>query len=72
MTPIDLPAVLRRCWSDPPATRGNFARENAESIAAAASMGWITTRIGVSEFIRNWRITPAGLSHLWALEALDE
>lgn len=71
-TAINLPLILRRCWGAPFATRSDFARTNAEAVAACASMGWLTNRTGVTQFERQWRITPAGLSHLWTLEGFDE
>lgn len=64
--------MLRRAWAAPFATRSDFARVNAESVAASASMGWITNRTGVAQFERQWRITPSGLSHLWTIEGFDE
>lgn len=64
--------MLRQCWAAPFATRSDFARKNAESVAACASMGWITNRTAVATFERIWRLTPSGLQHLWNLMGFDE
>lgn len=69
---LNLPDVLRRSWTEPFTTRSDFARTHADSVAACASLGYITTRLSVAHFGRCWVITPAGLSHLWIAEGLDE
>jgi len=69
---LDIPAVLRRCWERPFHTRADFARAHADSVAAAASLGYLTTQTGPASFDRLWRLTPSGLAHLWLLEGLEQ
>lgn len=69
---LRIPDVLKRAWLDPFLTKSDFARKQADSIAAAASLGYITTRTGAAQFERCWAITPAGLGHLWIALGLDE
>ncbi|WP_255448623.1 hypothetical protein [Telmatospirillum sp. J64-1] len=38
----------------------------------AASDGFITTKIACGLYGRMWRITPAGLRHLWHLKGLKD
>jgi hypothetical protein len=44
----------------PRTVQSNWARENAQEVAAAASMGFITT-VHQGAFGRSWRATAAGL-----------
>jgi hypothetical protein len=44
----------------PRSVQSNWARENAQLVAAAASLGFITT-IHQAAFGRSWRVTTAGL-----------
>lgn len=62
--------VLERIWSRPVKTKGDYAREQANLIAMAASDGFITTRIAAGLYGREWRITPAGLTHLYRLRSI--
>lgn len=59
--------VLERSWTRPFKTKSNFARQNADIVAMAASDGFITTRIAAGFHGREWLITPLGLSHFYAL-----
>ena len=58
--------VLHTVWTCQVTTKSDFARENADYIAMAASMGLITTRIMNEVYGRQWQITADGL---YALEA---
>ena len=62
----NLTDVLREAWKNGVATKGDYARANANEIAIAASCGLITTKIRANEFGRRWLITKQGL------EALNE
>lgn len=59
--------ILDRCWRKPPKTKSDFARENADLIAMAASDGLITTKLATGLYQRIWVVTPQGLSYLYAL-----
>ncbi|MRN66393.1 hypothetical protein GJU92_07855 [Brucella sp. 10RB9213] len=59
--------VLSRAWHSPFKTKSDFARENADAIAMAASDGLITTRIATGLYGREWRVTAAGIQHLHLL-----
>lgn len=62
-----LTEALARAWNTPFTTKSDFARENANLIAMAASDGFITTRIATGLYGRTWQITAAGLQHLYHL-----
>lgn len=64
--------VLSRAWNSPFTTKSDFARENANVIAMAASDGFITTRIATGLYGRAWQITPKGLQHLFLLRGEGE
>lgn len=66
-TRVSLVDVLDRTWRKPFKTKSDFARTNADLIAMAASDGLITTKLAVGLYQRVWVLTPAGLSHLYAL-----
>jgi hypothetical protein len=57
-------AVLTRAWVSPFETRSNFARENAEAIAAAAQSGFVSTYTSDGTFGSTWHITLRGMQHL--------
>lgn len=63
----DLVTVLERAWTKPFKTKSDFARQNADMVAMAASDGFITTKIATGFHGREWLITPLGLSHYYAL-----
>lgn len=58
--------LLREAWTNPFFVKGNYARQNALEVAAAASMGLITTRSDHETFGGQWLITKEGLESLWA------
>ena len=69
MTVIDgirraIAAVIMASWIGRITTKSDFARVEADAIAAAASEGYITTRIGQDEYSRLWLPTPVGLEYL--------
>lgn len=47
------------------ATRSDYARQNAESVAAAAVLGFITTEMPGGGFGRTWRATAFGVDSLF-------
>lgn len=69
MTPTDKPtkqlrAVLEKAHRSPFRTKSNFAREQTDTLAAAASCGLITTQTGPRTFGTTWLITRKGLDLL--------
>jgi hypothetical protein len=67
----NLLGVLERAWEGGFSTRSDFARRNAEEVAAAACLGLITTRQTNSSYGRSWRITPSGCRLLFKQGALS-
>ncbi len=63
---MDLLAVVEKAWTAPFRTKSDFARENADAVAAAASRGLITTSVNATDHGRDWLVTPDGLASLWA------
>lgn len=57
-----LTEVVRQAWLSPFSTKSNFARFEADWVAAAASSGLITTRVGDDTFGHLWRVTAKGLA----------
>ena len=60
--------VVREAWLRPYSTKSNFAKYEADWIAAAASLGLLTTRVSPNRVGRTWRVTPRGLSLLFPEE----
>jgi hypothetical protein len=58
---IDLASVLYKAWRGGFSTKSRFAREFTNEIAAAASLGLITTKIDSKAFGTKWFITKTGL-----------
>lgn len=56
--------VLRRAWLVGFRTKSNFAREFADEVAIAASLGLISTKIGKDQFDKTWHITRKGMDYL--------
>lgn len=56
--------VLHTTWTCQVTTKSDFARENADYIAMAASMGLISTRIMENVYGRHWQVTAKGLDAL--------
>lgn len=64
--------TMLKVWTSPVAIQGDFARSNAEDVALAASLGWISTvdPNGLA-YRRSWRITVSGLSALHNKELMQ-
>lgn len=58
--------VVQQAYTKPFSLQSDFARSNAFFVAAAASMGLITTRTGPKSHLYGplWRATRAGLNYL--------
>lgn len=56
--------VIKTCWLSQVTTKSDFARAEATVIAAAASEGFLTTRIGEDKYTKFWLPTPVGLEFL--------
>lgn len=56
--------VLKRAWLVGFRTKSNFAREFADEVAIAASLGLISTKIGRDQFDKTWHITRKGMDYL--------
>lgn len=56
--------VLKRAWLVGFRTKSNFAREFADEVAIAASLGLISTKIGKDQFDKTWHITRKGMDYL--------
>lgn len=65
--PFNIREVLHRAWTNAPGVRGDFSRAWAAEVAAAASLGYITTRREIALWGSAWLITPKGLAVLWEL-----
>lgn len=52
--------VIVKAYTHGIAIQSNFAREHAAQVAAAASLGLITTSL-MGDFGRTWRVTELGL-----------
>ncbi len=63
---MDLFPVVEKAWTAPFRTKSDYARENADAVAAAASRGLITTSVSATDHGRYWLVTPDGLAELWA------
>ena len=69
MTPTDtvedqMVQAILRIWMGSVTVSSNFAREQAAIIAACASEGYLTTRIGRGIYTPSWLVTPVGLEFL--------
>lgn len=61
---VKVDVVLKRAWLVGFRTKSNFAREFADEVAIAASLGLISTKIGKDKFDRTWHITRKGLDYI--------
>jgi len=59
-----LALVVKTCWLNRVTTKSDFARLNATEIAACASEGFLTNRIGLDRYSNLWLPTPVGLEFL--------
>jgi hypothetical protein len=62
--------VLDRAWKKPFKTKSDFARENADLIAMAASDGLLTIKLATGLYQRQWNVTPRGLSYLYTMTGM--
>ena len=60
----NITVVLKRAWLIGFRTKSNFAREFADEVAIAASLGLISTKIGKDHFDKTWHITRKGMDYL--------
>lgn len=56
--------VIRTAWEHGIATKGDYARANANTVAMAASEGLITTITTPGVYSTRWKPTPLGLTFL--------
>lgn len=56
--------MVLKSYASPFSVKSNFARENAGLVAAAASMGYITTEHIDGQFGQSWYVTVDGLKWL--------
>lgn len=62
-----LTELLDLAWRKGFTVQSQFFRDNAITVALAASMGLITTLLPNSSYGSTWRITPKGLIELYKL-----
>lgn len=65
-----LKLVLHTAYLHPFKLQSDFARDNAQEVAALASMGFISTYEAPKQFGNKWRVTGIGLDKLRQLGAL--
>lgn len=65
-----LKEVLHKTFMFPFKLQSDFARDNAQEVAALASMGYISTYEGPMQFGNKWRVTGIGLDKLRKLGAM--
>lgn len=56
--------VLQRAWLRGFSIQSNFAQQHAAYVAAAASLGYITTRQPDGTYSNQWHITLLGHTYL--------
>ena len=61
---LPLYQTLYRTFTSPYSVSSDFARYRSQEVAALASMGLITTKVGRKEYGRIWRITEEGIETL--------
>jgi hypothetical protein len=65
-------AVLCEAWRTGFTTKSDFGRENADYVAIASCMGWITTRIFPPDvWGSTWNITSKGLLALESIYGVN-
>jgi hypothetical protein len=64
--------VLFKAWKSGFTTNSDFARQQANWVAMAASMQLITTRVSEGIYSRDWQITGKGIRLLNELEWIDD
>ena len=65
---LELAMVLQQLWTYALTTKADLVRSHADAVAEAASRGFITTSVIPHGTLhgRLWKLTPAGLSFLFA------
>jgi hypothetical protein len=63
-TSTRLNEVIRKAWMAPFSTKSNYAREHANEVAVAASLGFISTKIDNNTHTNKWLVTVEGLARL--------
>ncbi len=56
--------VILHVWTNSVTVSSDFARKYAPIVAACASEGYLTTRIGNGIYTPMWLVTPIGLEYL--------
>lgn len=56
--------TLRHVYLHPVSVSSDFSRYHAQQIAALASLGLVSSRVGRREFGKVWRITEEGMETL--------
>jgi hypothetical protein len=67
--------VVHEAWITGFTTKSDFAREFADFVAMAASMGFITTRINSQVYGKQWQVTSRGLAaleHLYGIKVEED
>lgn len=65
-----LASVVMMAHLQPFRTKSDFAREQADYVAIAASIGLISVAQGAFTFTREWRVTAKGIRYLQNMGAL--
>jgi len=65
-----LGTVVMMAHLQPFRTKSDFAREQADYVAIAASIGLISVAQGAFTFNREWRVTAKGIRYLQNMGAL--
>lgn len=61
---LSLYQTLYRTFTSPYSVSSDFARAKSQEVAALASLGLITTKVGKQSYGRIWRITEEGIETL--------
>lgn len=57
-------SVIEKAWLQGFRTKSNFARIYADEVAIAASLGFISTKIGKDTFDKTWHVTIKGIKFM--------
>lgn len=67
-----LASVVMMARLQPFRTKSDFARQQADYVAIAASLGLISVADGALSFNRDWRVTSKGMRYLIDLGAIPD
>lgn len=56
--------LVEKAWKQPFTTRCDYARTNAELVAAASCEGFITVKNPNGTYMRRWHVTAKGLAFI--------